>query len=238
MLSDDAAVEEVTFGKNGIAEGLERGDGGTVHISHSTISIRLARQLEAEHGRRQQVYLSAPVFGRPDVAAAKRLIVVVAGAEEAQARCQPVFDAVGRQTFRVGTEGWRANLFKICGNFMLVSMVETFGEAFAAVRKAGMAPESFVEVMSELYGSPLFQAYGELIAAERFLPAGFVLRLGLKDTRLVLAAADELEAPMPIASLVRDHYLSALAHGQADWDWASVALVAAREAGLPARTTE
>jgi 3-hydroxyisobutyrate dehydrogenase-like beta-hydroxyacid dehydrogenase len=229
MLADDHAVEQVVFGENGIAAALPE---GAVHISCSTISIAMARRLAAEHDRRGQRYLSAPVFGRPEAAESKNLLVVASGPTELVERYRPLFDAIGRQTFMVGTDPFQANALKLCGNFMIAAMLEAFGEAFATLRKADVLPHTFLEVMSALFGSPVYSNYGRAIADGKFEPAGFALRLGLKDVRLVLEAAEEFSAPMPLASLIRDHFLSAMAHGQADQDWSSVARVAARNAGI------
>jgi len=229
MLSDDAAVEQVVFGDTGILSSLTN---GAVHISHSTISTALARRLLREHSAKSQGYLSVPVFGRPEAAEAKRLLAVAAGDRTLIERCGPLFDAVGRQTFITGEEPWQANAVKLCGNFMIASMLETFGEAFATLRKAAVEPSIFLDVMNALFGSPVYLNYGRAIAEENFEPAGFGLRLGLKDVRLALATAEECAAPMPIASLLRDHFLDAIAHGQGEMDWSSVARVAARNAGL------
>ena len=229
MLADDRATEDVVFGNNGILTALKTGG---IHIAHSTISTALARRLAAEHGHRSQGYVSAPVFGRPDAAEEKKLVVLAAGPNEPADRCRPLFDAIGRVTYVVGPEPWQANATKICGNFMLASMLESFSEAFAALRKAGIAPQLFVDVVNSLFQSPVYGNYGGIMAAQRFEPAGFALRLGLKDVRLALQVAEECTAPMPVAGLIRDRLLSALAHGQGDMDWSSLALVAARDAGL------
>jgi len=229
MLADDHAVEQVVFGDNGMAGTLPK---DAIHISCSTISIALARRLAAEHQRRGQGYLSVPVFGRPEAAESKNLLVVAAGPSELVERCRPLFDAIGRQTFVVGTDPSQANAVKLCGNFMIAAMLEAFGEAFATLRKADVLPHTFLEVMSMLFGSPVYSNYGRSIVDEKFEPAGFALRLGLKDVRLVLEAAEEFSSPMPLASLMRDHFLSAMAHGQGDQDWSSVTRVAARNAGI------
>ncbi len=229
MLADDAALEQVVFGENGI---LAAHANDAVHISHSTISTALARRLTYEHASKKQGYLSVPVFGRPEAAEAKRLLVVAGGDGKLIERCRPLFDAVGRETFVVGDEPWQANAVKLCGNFMLASMLETFGEAFATLRKAAVGPGIFLDVIDSLMASPVYTGYGRAIARDEFEPAGFALRLGLKDIRLALTMAEECVAPMPIASLVRDHFLDALAHGQGDLDWSSVARVPARNAGL------
>ncbi|HLK19633.1 MAG TPA: NAD-binding protein [Bryobacteraceae bacterium] len=139
---------------------------------------------------------------------------------------------MGRQTFIVGAEPWQANATKVCGNFMIASMLEAFAEAFATLRKAGVAPHSFLEIMNALFASPVYAGYGRLIADGKFEPVGFALRLGLKDVRLALQTAEECSAPMPFASVIHDQLVNAMAHGQAEQDWASLAKVAARNAGL------
>jgi len=229
MLADDHAVEQAVFGEAGLASALKA---EAVHISSSTISTGLARRLASEHARRGQQFVSTPVFGRPEAAEAKKLLVVAAGPAQAVSRCQPVFDAIGRQTFVAGAEPWQANAVKLCGNFMIASMIETFGEAYATLRKANVAPHLFLDVMNALFASPVYANYGRIIADEQFEPAGFALKLGLKDMRLALETAQECVAPMPMASLIRDHLLAAAALGLGESDWASVARIAARNAGL------
>jgi 3-hydroxyisobutyrate dehydrogenase-like beta-hydroxyacid dehydrogenase len=229
MLADDRAVEEVAFGENGVSSGLPP---GCVHISSSTIGTAMARRLAEQHAARGQGYLSAPVFGRPEAAEAKKLIVVAGGAAELIERCRPVFDAIGRQTFVAGTEPWQANALKLCGNFMIASLLETFGEAFTTMRKAGVDCHLFLDTMNALFESPVYANYGRMMADERFEPAGFALKLALKDVRLILETAEECASPMPLASLIRDHLLSAMANGQADLDWSSISRVMERDAGL------
>ena len=229
MLSDDHAVEEVVLGEKGITAGLKR---NAVHISNSTISTALVRRLAEEHQQRGQGFLSAPVFGRPEAAEAKKLVVVVAGEESLIERFRPLLDAIGRKTIVTGTEPWQANAVKLCGNFMIASMMETFGETYAVIRKSGMQPQMFLEVMNELFNSPVYANYGGIIANEKYEPAAFALKLGLKDVRLMLAAAEETATPMPFASVLRDSFLSALADNQEDLDWSSVARIPARNAGL------
>ncbi|MBZ5662435.1 MAG: NAD(P)-dependent oxidoreductase [Acidobacteriia bacterium] len=233
MVADDPAVEAIVFGPNGIASAMKP---GAIHVSHSTISVALARKLTAEHAQRNQAYLSVPVFGRPEHAEAKQLVVLAAGPGELIDRCRPLLDAIGRATFVVGAEPWQANVAKLCGNFMIIGMIEAFGEAYATLRKAGVAPQAFLDPMNTLLGSPILALYGRIVAEERFDPAGFALKLGLKDVRLALAAAEECAAPMPLASLVHDHLLAALAQGQGEMDWSSMTQVVARNAGLKAKS--
>jgi len=229
MVADDHALDEVVFGKDGIAGATKA---GCVHLSHSTISTAMARKLTDEHAQRKQGYLSVPVFGRPEAAESKKLVVVAAGPSELVERCRPLFDDIGRATYVAGKEPWQANVTKLCGNFMIISAIEEFGEAYATLRKAGVAPQVFLEIMTTLLGSPVLTNYGRAIAEETFEPAGFALKLGLKDVRLILAASEECTSPMPLASLVHDHLLSAVAQGQGEMDWSSVTRVVARNAGL------
>lgn len=229
MLAEDRAAESVVFGDGGMLAALPK---GSIHISSSTISTALARRLETEHAAHGQGYLSAPVFGRPEAAEARKLIVVPAGAADLIGRVHPLFEAIGRVTFVAGTEPWQANAVKLCGNFMIASMLESFGEAFATLGKAKVEPHLFLEVMNALFASPVYAGYGAAIAKGKFEPAGFALKLGLKDVRLAMQTAEECASPMPFASLIHDHFLSAMAHGQAEMDWSSIARVSARNSGL------
>ncbi|MGA8028492.1 MAG: NAD(P)-dependent oxidoreductase [Bryobacteraceae bacterium] len=229
MLSDDHAVADVVFGEHGIASALKQ---GALHISSSTISTAFARRLADEHSRRGQTFISAPVFGRPEAAESKKLIVLAAGESAAVERCRPVLDAIGRHTFVAGAEPWQANAMKLCGNFMIAAMLEAFSEAFAVMRKAEIDPHLFLAVIVELFGSPVYKNYGTLIADQNFEPAGFALKLGLKDVRQAIEAAEDLDVSMPFAGIIRGNLVSAIAHGQENLDWSSLALVVARSAGL------
>ncbi len=229
MLSDDAAVEQVVWGESGVLRGLRA---GAVHVGSSTISTALARRLTTEHAAHGQKYVSAPVFGRPEAAAAKKLLVVAAGDDSRLKELSPVFDAIARQSFVAGPEPWQANAVKLCGNFMIASMIECFSEAYATLRKARVEPHLFLDVMSALFASPVYANYGKLIADGKFEPAGFALRLGFKDARLAIDTARECGSPMPIASVLHDRLLEAVALGMGDIDWAGVARISAMHAGL------
>jgi 3-hydroxyisobutyrate dehydrogenase-like beta-hydroxyacid dehydrogenase len=230
MLADDAAVESVMFGDQGALASLNR---GAIHASMSTIGHALSRRLLTEHQARGQSYIAAPVFGRPDAAQAAKLWIVTAGPAQAIERCRPLFDAMGQGIEIVGDDPPRANVVKLAGNFILASAIEAMGEAFALVRKYGVEPSRFLEIVNgRLVRSPVYENYGNLIVNRRWEPAGFKLRHGLKDVRLALAAGDEVTAPMPLASLVRDHYLAAMARGWSDIDWAGLARLSAVNAGL------
>src|SRR5213083_2521031 len=230
MVADDAALEDVMLGPDGALAALPR---GAIHVSMSTISPALSRRLSERHRASGQTYVAAPVFGRPDAAEAKKLWVVAAGPTAAIERCRPLFDAMGQGTIVAGEEPARANVIKLAGNFLLAAAIEAMGEAFAFGRKHGIAPAELLDVVNgRLFRSPVYENYGKLIADERYEPAGFKLRYGLKDVRLTLAAAEEVAVPMPVASVIRDHYLSGVARGWQDSDWAALARIAAVDAGL------
>ena len=230
MLADDYAVEQTTLGDGGILNTLASGG---VHLSLSTISTALSRRLTAAHTARGQNFIASPVFGRPDAAAAARLVVVAAGPDEAVERVRPLLEGIGRKLFVIGTEPYQANTFKLAGNFLISSMLETLSEAFLLIQKSGVEPAKFLEVLNgSFFQSPIYENYGKIIIAQKFSPPGFALHLGLKDVRLVLAAADEVAVPMPVASVIRDHYLSGVARGWGDMDWAALAKVVAEDAGL------
>lgn len=234
MLADDAAVEAVTFGIDGEAGIVASLPRGAIHVSSSTISVALAERIGAAHAEAGQRFVSAPVFGRPEAAAAAKLFVVAAGAEDAVRDVRPVFDAVGQRTFELSHDPKVANLVKLSGNFLIASVIESLGEAMALVGKAGVDKQAYLELLtSTLFAAPIYQTYGGLIARDEFEPAGFAAHLGLKDVRLALAAGEELEVPLPIASLLRDRFLTLLAGGGRDLDWSAVGALAAWEAGGP-----
>jgi 3-hydroxyisobutyrate dehydrogenase-like beta-hydroxyacid dehydrogenase len=231
MLANDDAVESVTFGADGILANLAA---GAVHVSSSTISVGLAERLVAAHAEAGQRFVAAPVFGRPEAAAAAKLFVVAAGDPDAVARVSPVFDAIGQRTFVIAEDPTAASLVKISGNFLIASVIESLGEAMALVAKAGVDKELYLDILtSTLFDAPVYRTYGGLIAREEFEPAGFAATLGLKDVRLALAAGEELRVPLPVASLLRDRFLTLLATGGGDLDWSAVGALAAWEAGGP-----
>jgi len=230
MLADDHALEEITFGAGKLLESLPA---GSVHLSASTISVRLSRRLTAAHRERGQHYLAAPVFGRPDAAAAAKLFVVAAGPQFQIERCQPLFSAIGQRTFVAGAKPPMANVVKLAGNFLITTIIEGLAESFALARKSEVDPGQMLEILTgSLFPAPIYKNYGAMVAHEKFEPVGFKLKLGAKDNRLVLSAAEEASVPMPIASLVRDQFLAAMAQGMAEDDWAAVSKVVYKNAGL------
>ncbi|HEY0328027.1 MAG TPA: NAD(P)-dependent oxidoreductase [Rhodopseudomonas sp.] len=229
MLANDAALEAVLGGDHGVLASLAK---TAVHISSSTISVKLAERLTADHAAAGQLFLAAPVFGRPEVAAAGELAVVAAGSEAALAAAQPALDAIGRRTFVIASTPKSASLVKLSGNFLIASVIESLGEAMALVAKDGIDRQQYLEILtSTLFGAPVYKTYGQLIADGKFEPAGFAAPLGYKDVGLVLAAAGDLRVPMPVASLLRDRFLRLLADGGEHLDWSAIGGLAARDAG-------
>ena len=231
MLADDRAVEScVLGGAMGVADALPK---GAVHISSSTISVALSQRLAKEHAEHGQEYIAAPVFERPEAAEAGKLFVVAAGKSDVIERCRPVLETIGQRVFVMGDKPEMANVVKLSGNFMISTIVEGLGEAIALTRKYGIDPHRYVDFLtSSLFAAPVFKTYGGIIADERYSPPGFKLRLGLKDAKLALAAAESVDMALPFASVVRDHMLTAIARGMEDLDWSATAKLAAENAGL------
>jgi 3-hydroxyisobutyrate dehydrogenase-like beta-hydroxyacid dehydrogenase len=229
MLSNDAVMREVGFAGPLLAKAAK----GLIHINAATISVEFARELAAAHKAAGLAYLSAPVFGRPDMAASAQLVLVAGGDVAALKTMQPVFDRVGSRTVPVGEEAWRANLFKIAGNFMIASELESIGEAFALLRKGGVDPALFHDVLSgRLFTGAVFKGYGQMVLNRQYEPAGFALTLGLKDVNLARSAASGLGVGMPTAELLAKHYEEAISWGWQDKDWAAIGEVSAKKAGV------
>jgi 3-hydroxyisobutyrate dehydrogenase-like beta-hydroxyacid dehydrogenase len=229
MLADDTAVGDVVFPGGGIVSSLPK---GATHLSMSTISVALSKKLTQAHAEAAQQFVAAPVFGRPDAAAASKLYIVVAGDPTAVKTCQPLLDVLGQKTFPIGTAPASANLVKLSGNFLLAAAIEALGEAIALVGKADIDRQVFVDLLtSSVFNTPAYKTYGGLIAENRFEPALFAAPLGFKDINLALAAAESLRVPMPLGSLLHDRFLRLLAEGGERLDWAAIGGLAARDAG-------
>jgi 3-hydroxyisobutyrate dehydrogenase-like beta-hydroxyacid dehydrogenase len=228
MLADDGALRAL------IAQGLiDEASPGLIHVNLATISVQFAQELSELHRARGLTYVAAPVFGRPDVAAAGKLNVVAAGPSEALARVEPLLGAISARVWPVGSDPVRANVIKLAGNFMLASAIETMGEAVALAQGYGVGAAEVLGILtSTLFAAPAYQVYGRLIAEQRYEPASFTLKLGLKDVRLALQAAEAVHVALPIGSILRDHFLEGIATGEAERDWAVLARLSLRRAGL------
>jgi 3-hydroxyisobutyrate dehydrogenase-like beta-hydroxyacid dehydrogenase len=230
MLADDAAVEDVTLGDNGI---LSRLGANGVHISMSTISPAAARRLADEHDMVGAFYVSAPVFGRPEAAEAGKLWIVVAGPELAKQRIETVFDVLGQGSFDYGEKPQTANVVKLVGNFLIASAMEAMAEGFTLAEKHGVDRGEIAEMFARtLFPCPIYQNYGKAIAENRHEPARFKLSLGLKDLDLVLKTAAAGMMPMPLADLLHNRFITSIAKGRPDIDWTGLALAVSEDAGL------
>lgn len=230
MLSNDAAVEAVAGEQSELTRRLEP-DG--IHISMSTIAPATARRLAEQHRRHGVAYVAAPVFGRPEAAAARQLWICVSGDVAAKARVRPILEAMGQGLFDFGEETGAANVVKLCGNFVIASAMEAMAEAFTLAEKNGIDRNRVAALLGQtLFACPIYQNYGKAIAEKRFTPAGFRLELGLKDVDLVLQTASESRVPMPLGSLLHDRLVAAMAKGRASMDWSALAVGVSEEAGL------
>src|SRR5580704_15946954 len=231
MLADDEAAANIAMGSGGLVENLSK---GAIHLSMSSISVALSKRLAQAHAQAGQRYVAAPVFGRPDMAAAAKLFIVAAGEPAAVDACRPLFDALGQKTSMIGADPSAANLVKLTQNFLQAAIIESLGEAIALIGKAGIDRRAYVELLtSTIFTAPAYKIFGPLIADGTFAPAAFAAPLGYKDIRLGLAAAESLRVPMPLASLLHDRFLRLFAQGGDKLDWTAIGGLATQDAGEP-----
>jgi 3-hydroxyisobutyrate dehydrogenase-like beta-hydroxyacid dehydrogenase len=231
MLPDDAAVHAVIFGPQGLSRGMKP---GAIHLSMSTISTAAASSFAKEHARQAQGYVAAPVFGNPDAAKERQLFVIAAGTESDIKRCWPLLEEVSQRVFVVGADPAHANLIKLLGNMMTAATLEVLGETIALMRKRGLDPALFVDVLtSTMFAGRAHRIYGDRIVRQAYAP-GFAMPLALKDVRLALAEAEKADVPMPSVGVVRDRMTAGIARGHADLDWSALGLIADEEAALNA----
>jgi 3-hydroxyisobutyrate dehydrogenase-like beta-hydroxyacid dehydrogenase len=230
MVADDAALDQVTCGPDGIAAAL--GPGG-IHVSMSTVSPETTRRLAALHAERGAAFIAAPVFGRPTAAAAAMLFILCAGAEAARNKVIPLLETMGQRVFPLGDDPVAASIVKLGGNFMIMGVIEAMAEAATLCEKYGVERSAMIDVMTQsIFATPLYINYGKLIAAHDYANPGFKLSLGFKDANLVLAAADRARVPMPLASMMHDRFLAAMAKERGELDWTAAALNVSEDAGL------
>ncbi|HME39765.1 MAG TPA: NAD(P)-dependent oxidoreductase [Steroidobacteraceae bacterium] len=230
MLADDAALDSVIDGADGLAAGLGP---GALHVSMSTVAVATADRIAMRHLALGQHFLCAPVFGRPAAAAAAKLFIAAAGDPADFQALTPLFPVISQKVFYLGAKPSAASLVKLCGNFMILSAIEAMGEAMALAEKGGVAKEKLLEVLTgSLFDAPAYRTYGAILAEGRFKPAGFAAPLGLKDMRLAAQSAESLRVPMPLLSVLRDHLLQVIAQEGEDADWSAIAQVIKKNAGL------
>jgi 3-hydroxyisobutyrate dehydrogenase-like beta-hydroxyacid dehydrogenase len=237
MLADDAAIQGLLL-DSGVLErvGAAGRAGGKriIHVNMATVSAAFAEELAQRHADYGIDYIAAPVMGRPDVAAAAKLTILAAGPAAARQRVQPLFDLISQKTVDCGERAAQANVLKLAVNMMLVSAIEAMSEASALVHAYEIEPKMLIDLVSgTLFPGPVYQGYGGMIARSQYEPAGFRAALGLKDVRLAIAAGEQQQVPLPLASLLRDSLLEALAHGDGDKDLASLGAVSARRSNRP-----
>ena len=228
MLADDAAVEAVWIAPSL----LQKMAPPALHLNMATVSLRMAQRLCVLHQVCGTAYVSAPVFGRPQAAASGELDVIAAGPRDALARCVPLFEAMGKQWFDMGEDPARANIVKIARNFLLGTIIESLGEAFALVGKSGVDTAKFLEILtSTSLNAPAYRNYGRLMMEKPQNPT-FTLKLGMKDIDLALQAGGQTGVPMPMAAVIREQHVAAINQGYGDDDWAALGNYIAKSAGL------
>lgn len=228
MLTDDSALQQVLDG--GLLERLPK---GAIHVPMGTHSVVALGEVEKAHQQAGQILVGCPVLGRPDAVVAGQLGLVPAGPQDAIAKLQPLFDAIGRRSFNAGTNPAGASAVKLANNMVLGCAIEAMAEGFALTRKFGVDPAVFNEVLTEgLFAAPSYKAYGGIISKEAYDQVGFTVQLGLKDANLALAAGQAAHVPLPSCNVYRDRLLGAVAHGEGDLDWSVMARDQARASGL------
>ena len=230
MLADDAATRAVMV-DGGVLDAMAP---GSIHVNMATVSVAFAREMAALHVEHGVGYVAAPVLGRVDVAAARKLNILLGGSDELAARVQPLLDLMGQKTWRFGREPEQANAVKLACNLTLACAIEATGEGAALARAHGVAPAHFVDLItSTLFaGSPVYKGYGGMIAEERYSPAGFKLSLGLKDVRLAVEAGQDKGLPLAFGDTLQTVLRDAIDQGDADLDLAALGKHAARRGGL------
>ncbi|MBO0750825.1 MAG: NAD(P)-dependent oxidoreductase [Bradyrhizobiaceae bacterium] len=229
MLADDAALEDVAW-QQGLLQSLPRGG---IHVCAGTHGVGIIGKLEAAHAEAGQIMIASPMLGRPEVVTSGQAGVVVAGPQEAVAHCRPLFEAISRRVFEAGAEPAAATAIKIANNFVLGCAIEAMGEGFSLVRKYGVPPQVFYDVMTDgLFASPAYKVYGKIIVEEAYANVGQMATLGLKDANLALVAGEAVGVPLPSGNVWRDRLVGAVAHGDGGCDWAVMAREQARASGL------
>ncbi len=230
MLADDAALEDVAERNDGLLQSLPAGG---VHICAGTHGVQVIRKLNSIHARTGQVMVASPMLGRPEAVSSGQAGMVLGGPAATVDRCRPLFDAIARRAFDAGADPAAAAAIKIANNFVLGCAIEAMGEGFSLIRKYGVVPQVFYDVMTDgLFAAPAYKVYGKIIVDEAYEKVGQMAILGLKDANLALAAGETAGVPLPSANVWRDRLVGAVAHGDGRCDWAVMAREQARASGL------
>jgi 3-hydroxyisobutyrate dehydrogenase-like beta-hydroxyacid dehydrogenase len=229
MLADDAALESVMF-EQGLLAALPKGG---IHLCAGTHGIPIIRKLKQAHAGKGHVLVAAPMMGRPELVSSGTAGVFASGPSDALAKCKPLFEAIARRTFEGGDDPEAATAMKIANNFVLGCAIEAMGEGFALTRKYGVPTSVFYDVMTDgLFNCSAYKVYGKIMVDESYSKVGQMAALGLKDANLALEAGNLANVPLPSGNVWRDRLIGAAAHGDADKDWAVMALEQARASGL------
>jgi 3-hydroxyisobutyrate dehydrogenase-like beta-hydroxyacid dehydrogenase len=230
MLADDDALEDVAGQKDGLLQALPA---GCVHICAGTHGVHVVRKVDAAHAKAGQVMVASPMLGRPEAVSSGQAGIVVGGPPEALARCRTLFEAMARRVFEAGPDPAAAAAIKIANNFVLGCAIEAMGEGFSLIRKYGVVPQVFYDVMTDgLFSAPAYKVYGKIIVDEAYEKVGQMALLGLKDANLALAAGETVGVPLPSGNVWRDRLVGAVAHGDGGCDWAVMAREQARASGI------
>ena len=223
IVSDDAALKDITLGKDGIAENLQQGG---VHVAVSTILPATATQLTEKHKQLNTHYVAAPVMGRPEAARAEKLNFLVAGEPNAIEMVKPLLkDAGGAGVWEFGNDAAAANVAKLCTNFLIVGAIEAMAEGINLAKKSGVDITKWMSMVTQtLFAAPVYVNYGNILLKEMYQPAGFALRLGLKDLNLVIEQSRTVNADMPIGELMQERLSECVVNGMGDYDWTAIAL--------------
>jgi 3-hydroxyisobutyrate dehydrogenase-like beta-hydroxyacid dehydrogenase len=226
IVSDDAALKSICEGPDGLLHHMQP---GSIHISMSTILPETAEALAPLHSQKELHYLAAPVFGRPEAARARKLNFVLSGEPQIKQLAEPILkDAGGAGVWDFGEQITAANTIKLCGNFMIAAAMESIGETMALADRSGVDTEKMWSFFTNwLFNCPIYINYGNTILQRQFEPAAFTMQLGLKDMKLVTQHAEQVQQPMPVANLLRQHMQKMVDKGKAEMDWSAVALAAA-----------
>jgi 3-hydroxyisobutyrate dehydrogenase-like beta-hydroxyacid dehydrogenase len=231
VLEGDKSLEEVIFnrGIDLISSLPEK----AIHISMETISVNYSRVLNENHKKKGKSLVAAPIIGRGDAAEAGELTLIVGGSAVDVDRCSSVFDAISKNYIHVGEAPDMAAFVKLSNNYLIAGALGAMGEAFAVVRKAGVDPQVFYDLITTtMFSAPIYKYYGLNIVSDVHSPPNFRTELGLKDITQMIDSAADLGVPMPLGELLRDQICKTIDAGDRDLDWSAMARVAARAAGL------
>ena len=230
MVANDLALQQICLSENGLLNNSKK---EAIHVSMSTISPMLCKELVEKHKEKNVYYVSCPVFGRPDAAENAKLAVCMAGDDLAKMKVKPLLEFVSQSIYDFGHHAENANTVKLSGNFLILNVIEALAEAFSYAKKSGVQIEDLLTFLTlTLFPSPVYKNYGTIISNQQYDPPGFKMDLGLKDINLLLRSADHLKIPLPLAGILNGRLLSGLAQSSENLDWSAIAMTQMEESGI------